>query len=152
MKFPWVSTSSNFGKPTFLSSSSLVLAKLLCVYACFLIHACFLILLVSYNGASNSCVVEKFVVLVFIVNTAFFIFYSSFVLFRNCIPMIKITPLLFFCSLFFFLLELCSLLTSSWLESLKHKWLRLPSSSSSSFFFFFLIQNQVRECNRVCDY
>ena len=133
MKFPWVSTSSNFGKPTFLSSSSLVLAKLLCVYACFLIHACFLILLVSYNGASNSCVVEKFVVLVFIVNTAFFIFYSSFVLFRNCIPMINITPLLFFfCSLFFFLLELCSLLTSSWLESLKRKWLRL------SFCLFFL--------------
>ena len=130
MKFPWVSTSSNFGKPTFLSSSSLVLAKLLCVYACFLI------LLVSYNGASNSCVVEKFVVLVFIVNTAFFIFYSSFVLFRNCIPMIKITPLLFFCSLFFFLLELCSLLTSSWPESLKRKWLRL----SFCLFFFYNIK------------
>ena len=97
MKFP-VSTSSNFGQPTFLSSSSSssssqsffgVLAKLLCIYACFFLDS-----LVSYNGASNSWglfVIEKFAVLLYLIQPSFS---SSFVLLRSCIPIIKITPLL----------------------------------------------------------
>ena len=140
MKFP-VSTSLNFGQTHFF------LLLLWCLPSCCAyMHAFLYSILVSYNGASNSCVyvVEKFAVRAFIVNTAFFFFYSSFVIFWNCIPMIKITPLFFvLCSFFYW--SFVHFLTSSWLESLKYKWLRLS-------FCLFLIQYQVRECNRVCDY
>ena len=66
-----------------------VLAKLLCIYACFFLDS-----LVSYNGASNSWglfVIEKFAVLLYLIQPSFS---SSFDLLRSCIPMTKITPLL----------------------------------------------------------
>ena len=97
MKFP-VSTSSNFGQPTFLSSfvfffgssqSFFGVLAMLCIYACFFLDS-----LVSYNGASNSWglfVIEKFAVLLYLIQPSFS---SSFVLLRSCIPIIKITLLL----------------------------------------------------------
>ena len=97
MKFT-VRTSSNFGQPTFLSSSSssvLPNLSLVCLPSCCAyMHFFFLDSLVSYNGASNSWglfVIEKFAVLLYLIQSSFS---SSFDLLRSCIPMTKITPLL----------------------------------------------------------